>query len=71
MTQLLAFLRAVKPSRRTLKAVVSGVVTLAAYLVATLGANDDLGDLTTVQWLGAVVFVGAAYGITYRVPNTP
>ena len=53
-----------KLSKHTLRAVASGVVTLAAYLVGVVPAEGGFGDVTTNQWLGAVVFLGAAYGIT-------
>lgn len=59
------------PSRATAKAVVSAIVCLAAYLVGVVPAQGGLGDVTTVQWLGAIVFLGGAYGITYRVSNRP
>jgi hypothetical protein len=51
------------------KAFVALIVTAAAYLVGILGQEDDLGDLSFVQWLGLVIFMGAAYGITAAVPN--
>lgn len=51
------------------KAVASGVVAAAAYLFGVLSGDQTLADVTTVQWIGLVLFVGAAYGITYRVPN--
>lgn len=57
------------PSKATAKAVASAVVTLAAYLVGVIPAEGGLGDVSVVQWLGAVVFLGASYGLTYRVPN--
>ena len=53
------------------KAVVSALVALAGYLVGVMGAEDTLADVTVVQWLGAVVFLGGAFGITYAVPNKP
>ena len=59
------------PSRETAKAVAAAVVALAAYLVGVLPAEGSLGDVSTVQWLGAVVFLGGAYGLTYRVSNAP
>lgn len=58
------------PSKRTAKAAAAAVVALAAYLVGVVPATGGLGDVTTVQWLGAVVFLGGAYGITYRIPNS-
>ena len=57
------------PSKATAKAVASSVVALAAYLVGVVPAQGGLGDVTTAQWLGAVVFLGGAYGITYGVSN--
>lgn len=58
-----------KPSKRTAKAVASALVALAAYLVGVIPAEGGFGDVSTVQWLGAVVFLGSAYGITYGVSN--
>ena len=60
-----------KPSRETAKAVASAVVALCAYLAGVLPAEGGLDDVTTVQWLGAVVFLGGAYGLTYKVSNGP
>lgn len=51
------------------KAVVSAIVCACAYLVGILSGDQGFADVTTVQWLGLVVFVGAAYGFTYRVPK--
>jgi cation transport ATPase len=59
------------PSKETRKAVAAGVVTLAAYLTGVIPAEGGLGDVSTVQWLGAIVFLGAAYGITYQIRNDP
>lgn len=53
------------------KALAATIVCAAAYLVGVLTGDQGLSDVTTVQWLGLVVFVGAAFGITYRVPNRP
>lgn len=47
----------------------SVVVTGAAYLVGVLPADGGLGDVTTVQWLGLIVFEGAAFGITQTARN--
>lgn len=57
------------PSKSTAKAVAAAVVTLAAYLVGVIPAEGGFGDVSVVQWLGALVFLGSAYGITYRVDN--
>ena len=51
------------------KAVASAVVTLAAYLAGVIPAEGGFADVSTVQWLGAVVALGASFGVTYRVPN--
>lgn len=51
-------------NKHRLRGIASGVVALAAYLVGVLPAEGGLGDLSTAQWLGAVVFLGSAYGIT-------
>jgi hypothetical protein len=56
-------------SARAAKAIASAVVCLAAYLVGVIPASGGFGDVSVVQWLGAVVFLGGAYGITYRIPN--
>jgi len=51
-----------------IKAASSGVVALAAYLAGVVPAEGGFGDLSTAQWLGAVVTLGAVYGVTYTVP---
>lgn len=51
------------------KAIGAAVVCGCAYLVGVLSTDDTLADVTTVQWLGLVVFVGGAYGITYQLPR--
>lgn len=51
-------------NKHILRGIASGAVTLAAYLVGVLPADGGLGDVSTVQWLGAIVFLGSAYGIT-------
>lgn len=53
-------------SKHTLRGVASGVVALAAYLVGVLPAEGGLDDVSVAQWLGAVVFLGSAYGITAK-----
>lgn len=59
------------PSRATAKAVAAGLVTLAAYLTGVIPAEGGFADVSVVQWLGAVVFLGGSYGITYQVSNGP
>lgn len=51
-------------SKHTIRGIASGIVALAAYLVGVLPAEGGLGDVLFVQWLGAIVFLGSAYGIT-------
>jgi hypothetical protein len=51
------------------KAVMAVLVTAAAYLTGVLGQEDTLADVSTVQWLGLIVFVGGAYGLTHAVRN--
>ena len=51
------------------KAVAAMIVCAAAYLVGILSGDQDLGDVSFVQWLGLVLFMGGAYGITYRLPK--
>jgi hypothetical protein len=53
-------------NKHTLRGAASAVVALAAYLVGVLPADSGLGDVTVVQWLGAIVFLGASYGITAK-----
>lgn len=53
-------------SKHTLRAVASGVVALAAYLTGVIPAEGGLADVSTAQWLGAIVFLGSAYGITVK-----
>lgn len=55
----------------TAKAVASGIVTLAAYLIGVIPAEGSFTDVSVIQWLGAVIAVASAYGITYAVPNRP
>jgi len=50
------------------KAAASGVVAAAAYFAGVVPAEGGFGDLSTAQWLGAVVTLGAVYGVTYTVP---
>ena len=40
------------------------VVTACAYLIGVIPAAGGFADVTVVQWLGLVVFVGASFGIT-------
>lgn len=51
------------------KAVASALVACAAYLTGILSGDQGIGDVTFVQWLGLVLFLGGAYGLTYGVRN--
>lgn len=53
----------------TAKACAALIVCAAAYLTAIVSGDTTLADVTQGQWLGLVVFMGGAYGITYAVPN--
>lgn len=53
-------------NKHILRAAASGIVALAAYLVGVIPAEGGFGDVSVAQWLGAVVFLGSAYGITAR-----
>jgi hypothetical protein len=50
-------------------AIVSGLIALAAYLVGVIPAEGGFADVTTTQWLGAVVALGAAFGFTAVTPK--
>jgi hypothetical protein len=52
------------------KAIAAAVVVLAGYLITVIPAAGGLGDVTFVQWLGAVVFVGTTFGVTAGIPNS-
>lgn len=59
-------LRALAASWRVIAAL---AVTSAAYLVGVIPAEGGFGDVTVVQWLGLVVFLGASFGITQSAQN--
>jgi len=50
-----------------LKAAGAAVVCAAGYL-ANVIPDGGVGDMSQKQWLGLVVFMGAAYDITFFVP---
>lgn len=52
------------------RALAQVVVTACAYLIGVIPAAGGFGDVTVVQWLGLIVFVGAAFGITQSAQNT-
>jgi hypothetical protein len=47
-----------------LRALITALVTAAAYLMGVLADDATFGDVTFVQWLGAVVAVGTVFGVT-------
>jgi hypothetical protein len=51
------------------KAIASAVVAAAAYLVGVIPAEGSIGDVSTGQWLGLIVFLGGAFGVTYGIKN--
>lgn len=51
------------------KAVAAMLVCAAAYLIGILSGDQTLADVSFVQWLGLVLFMGGSYGITYRLPK--
>jgi hypothetical protein len=53
------------------KAITGAIVCLAGYLVGVIPAEGGFADVSLVQWLGALVFMGGAYGLVYRIPNAP
>ena len=57
-------------ARSVAKAIAAGVGAAVAYFIGVIPAEGGFGDLSTVQWLGAVPIVLAVYGITWRVPNS-
>ena len=52
-----------------LRSIAAVLVTTAAYLVGVIPSDGGLGDVTVVQWLGLVVFLGASFGITQSAQN--
>jgi hypothetical protein len=50
-------------------AIVSAVVAVAAYLTGVIPQEGGFGDVTLVQWLGAIGFVAAALGFTAITPK--
>lgn len=47
-----------------LRAAITALVTAAAYLMGVLADDATFGDVTFVQWLGAVVAIGTVFGVT-------
>jgi hypothetical protein len=53
------------------KAITGAIVCLAGYLVGVIPAEGGFADVSLLHWLGALVFMGGAYGLVYRIPNAP
>lgn len=51
------------------KAVAAAASTGAAYLIGVIGADGSIGDLSTSQWLGLVIALGASAGIVHKTPQ--
>lgn len=56
-------------ARKAFASAAVAAVGVAAYLVGVLPDEAGPGDVSFVHWLGALVFVGAAFGITYATPK--
>lgn len=52
------------------KAILAGPLAVVAYFAGIIPETGGFTDLTTVQWLGAILVLGGAYGITYAVPDS-
>lgn len=52
-------------------ATAAAAVTACAYLQSVVTGSETLASVTTNEWLGLPVFVGAAFGLTQRARNTP
>jgi len=53
------------------KAVAAFVVTFLAALLAQVQDKTEFGDLTTLQWLVAVVSALVSAAVVWGVPNPP
>lgn len=53
------------------KAIFAGAITLITGLTTTLTGNQNLSDLTTIQWLIIIGATFAAVGGTYGITNAP
>lgn len=54
---------------QVLKAIYAGVFTTLSTLVVTLTGNQNLGDLTTLQWLLVALAGLGAFGGVYGLPG--
>lgn len=57
--------------RYTAKAVSTGLIVVIVFLTTILTGDQNLSDVTFVQWLVCAGMVLSAYGVVYKVPNGP
>lgn len=53
------------------KAVVTAVVVALTFLTSILSDKQTFADVTPVQWMICALWVAAAFGFTYAIPNGP
>lgn len=58
-------------AKKAFTSLLVGVVGVAGYLLTILSGDDTLGDVSTVQWIGCIVFLAASYGFTFKAENEP
>lgn len=59
------------PSTKPYKSVAAFVLTFLASLLALVQDKTEFSDLTTLQWLVAVVSALVTAGVVYGVTNPP
>ena len=59
-------------ARKAFAATAVAVVGVAIYLTTVITGSEGLGDVTPAEWIGAVVYIGATFGVTFATPpNAP
>lgn len=53
------------------KALLSGLAVVITFLTTILTGNQNLSDVTFVQWLVCAGLVLATYGFVYKTGNGP
>lgn len=53
------------------KAIATAVVVALSYLTSILSDHQTFSDVTPVQWMICAMWVLAAFGFTYAIPNGP
>lgn len=56
-------------TKRYVHSAAAAAVVAASYLMGVIPAEGGFGDVTTVEWLGLVVFMGGAFGIAQSARN--